>query len=115
MMAKALWSVCASFALASAAPEGRASLASGDNPSPKASTPAGGKGTLRLRGQLVEGGVECQRFRASDGKYYTLVGDLKGLRNGDAVEIEGTVAEISSCMQDTTVQVQKVAKLKSQH
>jgi virginiamycin B lyase len=81
--------------------------------STKPSAQAPGKETLRLRGQLVDGGVECQRFRASNGKYYTLVGDLKGLHNGDTVEIEGTIAEMSFCMQDTTVQVQKIAQVKS--
>lgn len=66
---------------------------------------------MKLTGELVEGGVECQRFRSDDNKFYTLTGDLKGFRTGDKVEITATRAEISACMQDTTLVVKTIRRV----
>ncbi len=71
------------------------------------------KGTLRLSGTLVKGGVECQRFRDSNGKFYTLVGDLRGFHVGDTVEIRGRIPRASHCMQDTTIEVETIQRAKS--
>src|SRR6516165_108864 len=68
------------------------------------------KDSVHLVGVLVEGGAECQRFRASDGKYYTLEGDLRGFRNGDAVEITGVVLLRSHCGQDTPVGIETIRR-----
>lgn len=65
-------------------------------------------GILHLRGTLVEGGAECQRFRASNNKFYTLVGDLRGFRTGDEVEITGKIPQVSHCMQDMTIEVKTI-------
>jgi len=54
--------------------------------------------------------VECQAFHGDDGELYTLVGDLKGFQNGDAVVVCGTVAGISFCMQGTTINVSWIGK-----
>ncbi len=68
-------------------------------------------GKLRLTGELVAGGVECQRFQSTDGKLYTLTGNLQGFRTGDRVEITGALAQASHCMQDTTIQVDAIRRL----
>src|SRR5260370_6546092 len=65
---------------------------------------------VHLQGVLVEGGAECQRFRASDNRYYTLEGDLRGFRTGDNVEITGTVPQVTHCMQDTTIHVETISR-----
>jgi hypothetical protein len=67
---------------------------------------------VRLYGELVEGGAECQRFRAVDRSYYTLEGDLRGFRTGDTVEITGIIPRASHCMQDTPVRVETIRKAK---
>lgn len=68
---------------------------------------------LHFRGTLVEGGAECQRFRTSNNKFYTLSGDLRGFRTGDHVEIIGRVPQVSHCMQDTTIQVETIRQYKA--
>ncbi len=70
-------------------------------------------GRLHLQGVLVEGGAECQRFRASNNKFYTLTGDLREFRTGDRVEITGKIPQVSHCMQDTTIQVLTIRRAKS--
>jgi hypothetical protein len=63
---------------------------------------------LSLAGELVEGGAECPRFRALDGRYYTLEGDLGGFHTGDVVEITGAIPGASHCMQDTTIRLETI-------
>jgi hypothetical protein len=70
--------------------------------------------TLHLRGTLVDGGVECQAFRAEDGQLYTLTGDLQGFKTGDKVRVTGEVAEISICQQGTTIAVRDIKADKAQ-
>ena len=65
-----------------------------------------------LTGVLIEGGVECQLFQANDGTQYTLTGDLKGLNNGDRVQLSGEEMEISFCMQGKTLSVKIISKVK---
>ncbi|MDP3795121.1 MAG: hypothetical protein Q8R13_04325 [bacterium] len=74
------------------------------------------KDTVRLTGAVVEGGVECLRFRADDNTYYTIAGNLSelgGIAIGDRLEIEGKIAEISYCQQDTTIEVHTLGRLSS--
>lgn len=68
---------------------------------------------IHLQGVLVEGGAECQRFRADDNRYYTLLGDLHGFHTGDRVEISGNIAEVSHCMQDTTLTIKSIRKVQA--
>ena len=83
----------------------------GTSPKSKADpAPTKKKPSVHLRGVLVEGGAECQRFRASDNRYYTLEGDLHGFHSGDSVEITGTIPQGSHCMQDTTIRVQTIRR-----
>lgn len=65
-----------------------------------------------LTGVLIEGGVECQLFQANDGMQYTLMGDLKGLKNGDKVQLSGEEVEVSFCMQGKTLSVKGISKAK---
>lgn len=59
--------------------------------------------TLELLGTLIPGGVECQLFQSESGEKYTLIGDLKGLKNGDRVTLTGEIVQMSHCMQETTL------------
>lgn len=74
---------------------------------PRAGT-ADRKRSVRVTGRLTGEGVECQALRGDDGRLYTLTGDLKGFKTGDRVTVEGTVAEISICMQGTTLGVTSI-------
>ena len=65
-----------------------------------------------LTGVLIEGGVECQLFQANDGTQYTLMGDLKGHKNGDKVQLSGEEVEVSFCMQGKTLSVKVISKVK---
>ncbi|MBL28083.1 MAG: hypothetical protein CMM50_11115 [Rhodospirillaceae bacterium] len=67
-------------------------------------------GTVCVSGTLTNDGVECPAFRAEDGGLYTLTGDLGGLQPGDDACVCGTPAEISFCMQGTTLAVSSVSE-----
>lgn len=63
---------------------------------------------LCLVGRPSGEGVECQAFRADDGRLYTLIGDLGGLAGEGDVCICGEPVELSTCMQGTTVAVTRI-------
>ncbi len=67
-------------------------------------------GQICVKGTLTDEGVECQALRGTDGKLYTLLGDLKGFKIGDEVIVCGTVADISICMQGTTIVISWIGK-----
>jgi len=67
-----------------------------------------GHGTINVRGTLTTEGVECQALRGDDGQLYTLTGDLQGFKAGDEVRVMGTVVEVSTCQQGTTIAVQHI-------
>jgi len=56
-------------------------------------------------GRITDEGVECQAMRGPDGRLYTLVGDPGDAAPaaGGEVCVCGRVAELSSCMQGTTL------------
>jgi len=65
---------------------------------------------LRITGTLTGEGVECQALRGDDGRLYTLAGAaLEGLENGDRVTVTGERAELSFCMQGTTINVADIS------
>jgi hypothetical protein len=78
---------------------------------PPLTGPAPPGNSLRVQGRLTAEGVECPALRGDDGRLYTLTGDLKGFSIGDRVLVEGTLAQISFCMQGTTLQVRSISRL----
>jgi hypothetical protein len=66
--------------------------------------------TICVRGELTDEGIECQALRSDSGELYTLVGDLKGYKNGDKVYVCGTIADVSFCQQGTTIGVSWISK-----
>ncbi|HEX8271380.1 MAG TPA: DUF5818 domain-containing protein [Longimicrobiaceae bacterium] len=67
-------------------------------------------GETRVTGRLTDEGVECPALRGDDGRLYTLAGDTGGFKPGDRVTVAGTVAEMSTCMQGTTISVRSIEK-----
>jgi LysM repeat protein len=65
-----------------------------------------------VRGRLTDEGVECPALRAEDGTLYTLAGDTGRFGPGDLVRAEGAVAEMSTCMQGTTLALDRLMALK---
>ncbi|MFW6028005.1 MAG: LysM peptidoglycan-binding domain-containing protein [bacterium] len=61
--------------------------------------------TIALAGIISDVAVTCPAMRGRDGRLYTLVGDVGGVRPGDRVRVEGRVARTSICMQGTTIDV----------
>jgi hypothetical protein len=61
-----------------------------------------------VTGTLTREGAECQAMRGDDGTLYTLAGDFRGFRPGDRVRVEGRIAEVSICMQGTTIDVRRI-------
>lgn len=66
--------------------------------------------SVTVTGKLTNEGAECQAMRGDDEKLYTLTGDLKGFRTGDRVKVTGSIAEVSTCMQGTTLIVEKIER-----
>lgn len=64
---------------------------------------------IHIEGQLTSEGVECQAMRADDGTLYTLIGDLGDFRDGDQVLLEASPAEVSICLQGTTLLVHSIS------
>lgn len=66
------------------------------------------EGSVLVEGVVSEEGVECPALRSDGGDLYTLAGAPGDLEPGQRVRVVGTIAEISTCMQGTTIQVQRV-------
>jgi hypothetical protein len=64
---------------------------------------------VAVTGELTSEGVECPALRADDGALYTLAGDTGGFEVGDRVRVQGRVAEMSTCMQGTTLEVVEIS------
>jgi hypothetical protein len=64
-------------------------------------------------GTLSDEGAECPTVRGDDGKLYSLAAAKLGkLGAGVRVHVEGTIAEVSTCMQGTTIVVNSIAPAK---
>jgi LysM repeat protein len=63
---------------------------------------------ITVIGTLTREGVECQALRGDDGELYTLAGEFGDFRPGDRVRVEGRIAQASTCMQGTTIDVQRI-------
>jgi hypothetical protein len=71
---------------------------------------ASADGTVRLEGTLTDEGVECPAMRSADGRLYTLSGDVREFGRGHRVIVEGTLPDVSVCMQGTTVEVRSIRR-----
>ncbi len=65
---------------------------------------------VTVTGRLTGEGAECQAFRSKGGTLYTLTGNLRGFRAGDKVRVVGRVAEVSTCMQGTTLVLESIKR-----
>lgn len=66
-----------------------------------------------VTGTLSSEGAECPTLRGDDGKIYSLTGAKLGkLGPGSHVHVEGTLADVSTCMQGTTIVVTSIAPQK---
>lgn len=65
-------------------------------------------GEVTVTGTLTDEGVECPAMDGDDGALYTLAGDLGPFGPGDRVRVTGEIAEMSFCMQGTTIQVEVI-------
>lgn len=70
-----------------------------------------GTGVVTVEGVVSDEGVECLAIRGDDGRLYTLVGRHAGLEPGQRVRVSGEVAEMSFCMQGTTLAVRSITRL----
>ena len=68
-------------------------------------------GRIAVTGKLTGEGVECQTFRSKNGILYTLVGNLRGFKEGDKVRVTGKVVKMSTCMQGTTLALESIKKV----
>jgi hypothetical protein len=66
-----------------------------------------------VTGTLSSEGAECPTLRGDDGKVYSLIGAKLGkLGPGRRVQVGGTVADVSNCMQGTAIVVESVEPAK---
>lgn len=84
-----------------------ATALSGAGPCDRGTEPRPGE-PVTIKGVLTDEGVECRALRGSDGRLYTLAGDLGSFRTGDEVCVKGRVAEVSYCMQGITVSLDTI-------
>jgi hypothetical protein len=71
-------------------------------------TPPGPDTDVSVVGHLTDEGVECQALRTDDGALYTLAGDVGAFKAGDRVRVDGEIAEMSTCVQGTTLGVRTI-------
>jgi hypothetical protein len=70
--------------------------------------------TVVVRGVLTAEGVECQALRSDDNTLYTLAGKTEGFKVGDRVKVTGKVAEVSTCQQGITLDVQNITRIEKE-
>lgn len=66
---------------------------------------------VTIEGVLTDEGVTCPALRGDDGELYTLAGDIGELQPGQRVSVTGEVAEMSMCMQGTTIALGDISPL----
>jgi LysM repeat protein len=65
-------------------------------------------GVFLVRGTVTNEGAECPTMRGDDGRLYSLTGNTGRLRPGQRVEVQGQPAQVSFCMQGTTIAVNSI-------
>jgi hypothetical protein len=79
------------------------------NPPAKKVMTSAENSTLTITGTVTREGVECPAVRGDDGKLYTIVGaGREKLTPGVKVRITGTVVQVSTCMQGTTIEATSI-------
>lgn len=69
-------------------------------------------GAITITGKVTGEGVECKAVRSDEGALYTITGaGTEKLQEGARVRITGTIAQISFCMQGTTISATDVTVL----
>lgn len=63
---------------------------------------------IDVTGTITNQGAECQTLRGDNGQLFSLTGNLRGFGPGDRVRVRGRVAEMSFCMQGTTIDVRLI-------
>ena len=63
---------------------------------------------MAVSGTLTREGVECPAMRGDNGRLYTLAGGTGRFQPGDHVRVRGTLAQVSTCQQGTTIRVQSI-------
>lgn len=65
---------------------------------------------VAVTGTITRRGAECPIMRGDDGRNYALAGDLEGFGPGDRVNVEGRLAEVSTCMEGTTIDIRGISE-----
>jgi hypothetical protein len=66
---------------------------------------------VTVEGVLTDEGVTCPALRGDDGELYTIAGDIGELQPGQRVRVTGEIAEMSICMQGTTITLGDITPL----
>jgi hypothetical protein len=61
-----------------------------------------------MTGTMTGQGVECPVMRGDDGRLYSLAGNTGPFGPGDRVRVRGEIAQMSFCMQGTTISVRSI-------
>lgn len=77
----------------------------------RAAAPGAEPGMVEVTGVLTDEGVECRALRGDDGELYTIGRSAEGFEVGERVRVVGSVAEMSFCMQGTTLNVRSIERL----
>ncbi|WP_209425043.1 LysM peptidoglycan-binding domain-containing protein [Pararhodobacter sp. SW119] len=64
--------------------------------------------SFEITGTLTWEGATCPAMRGDDGRLYTLAGDIEDFEPGDRVQVQGRRAEMSICMQGTTIEIRRI-------
>ena len=100
--------VLVACAPAGTAPEGSSRSAAERNQAAAPPAARTASPEICLRGRLTDEGVECPALRGPDGRLYTLVGDPGAAPAAGELCVCGRVAELSSCMQGTTIVMTRI-------
>lgn len=74
----------------------------------RAARGGGDRDGVTVTGTLTGEGAECPVLRGDNGRLYSLAGDIGRFRPGDRIHVRGALAQVSYCMQGTTITVERV-------
>jgi hypothetical protein len=89
-----------------------ASCVTSDSDDGSVNQPAESSESITVIGTVTNEGVECPAVRGDDGMLYTVTGEGRDrLTPGARVRITGIIAQVSFCMQGTTINAAKIEVL----